>query len=77
MNELPTDIWREIIDMSKMTIKDKIDEVGTLKELIEVDSYLTNKIEQSIKKFKSQFNTFDILEYFDKEQDRTIYLLYV
>jgi len=77
MIELPTDIWREIIDMSKMTIKDKIDEVGTLKELIEVDSYLTNKIEQSIKKFKSQFNTFDILEYFDKEQDRTIYLLYV
>jgi hypothetical protein len=76
MNELPTDIWREIIDMSKMTIKDKIDEVGTIKELIEVDRYLTSKIEQSIKEFKSQFKTFDILEYFDKDQDRTIYLLY-
>jgi hypothetical protein len=76
MNELPTDIWREIIDMSKMTIKDKIDEVGTIKELIEVDRYLMNKIKQSIKDYKSQFNTFDILEYFDKDQDRTIYLLY-
>tara|TARA_R100001198_G_C5189329_1_gene182628 strand:+ start:270 stop:962 length:693 start_codon:yes stop_codon:yes gene_type:complete len=76
MNELPTDIWREIIDMSKMTIKDKIDEVGTIKELIEVDSYLMNKIEQSIKEFKSQFKSFDILEYFDEDQDRTIYLLY-
>ena len=76
MNELPTDIWREIIDMSKMTIKDKIDEVGTIKELIEVDRYLTSKIEQSIKDYKSQFKTFDILEYFDKDQDRTIYLLY-
>jgi hypothetical protein len=76
MNELPTDIWREIIDMSKMTIKDKIDEVGTIKELLEVDRYLMNKIEQSIKEYKSQFKTFDILEYFDKDQDRTIYLLY-
>ena len=76
MNELPMDIWREIIDMSKMTIKDKIDEVGTIKELIEVDRYLMNKIKQSIKDYKSQFKTFDILEYFDKEQDRTIYLLY-
>jgi hypothetical protein len=76
MNELPTDIWREIIDMSKMTIKDKIDEVGTIKELIEVDSYLMNKIKQSIKDYKRQFNTFDILEFFDKDQDRTIYLLY-
>ena len=76
MNELPTDIWREIIDMSKMTIKDKIDEVGTIKELLEVDRYLMNKIEQSIKEYKSQFKTFDILEYFDKDQYRIIYLLY-
>ena len=76
MNELPRDIWGEIIDMSKMTIKDKIDEVGTIKELIEVDRYLTNKIEKSIKEYKSQFKTFDILEYFDKDQGRTIYLLY-
>jgi len=76
MNELPTDIWREIIDMSKMTIKEKIDENGTIKELIDVDIYLTNKIEKLIKEYKSQFKKFDILEYFDKDQDRTIYLLY-
>lgn len=76
MNELPRDIWGEIIDMSKMTIKDKIDEIGTIKELIEVDRYLMNKIEHSIKEYKSQFKTFDILEYFDKDQDRIIYLLY-
>jgi hypothetical protein len=76
MNELPTDIWREIIDMSKMTIKDNIDNIRSIKELIEVDRYLTSKIEHSIKDYKSQFKTFDILEYFDKEQNRTIYLLY-
>jgi hypothetical protein len=76
MNEIPNDIWREIIDMSKMTIEDKIDEIGTLNELIEVDRYLTSKIEQIIQDYKSQFKTFDILEYFDKDQDRTIYLLY-
>jgi len=76
MIELPTDIWREIISMSKMSVKDKIDEVGTIKELIEVDRYITNKINQSIEDFKAQFKTFDILEYFNKEEDRTIYLLY-
>jgi len=76
MNELPMDIWREIIDMSKMTIKDKIDEIRTLNKLMEVDSYLMKKIEQSIKEYKTQFKTFDILEYFHKDKNRTIYLLY-
>jgi hypothetical protein len=76
MNEIPNDIWREIIDMSKMTITEKIDEFKSLKDLLEIDRYITTKINQSIKDYKSQFKTFDILEYFDKDKDRTIYLLY-
>tara|TARA_B100001093_G_C26816393_1_gene1009906 strand:- start:23 stop:667 length:645 start_codon:yes stop_codon:yes gene_type:complete len=62
--------------MSKSTVPDKIDEIATLKELLNIDFYLMNKIEKYIKDYKSQYKTFDILSYFDKKSNKTVYLLY-
>jgi hypothetical protein len=75
MNELPTEIWSEIVKESKTDVYDKIDNLESISQLTKANRYLQAKLYKKVLDLHGLFKTFDILTYYkNNEQEYALYI---